>query len=118
MLRADSGSGTFVNIPEVFILIDGGSASASEILAAALKEHINATLVGEKTFGKGTVQDARDFPDGSGIHITTAKWLTPSKEWIHDKGIEPDITVEQTEEDNQNEIDAQLNKALELAREI
>jgi len=110
--------GQFTEIPGLFILVDEGSASASEILAAALKEHSDATLIGTKTFGKGTIQDAKDFEDGSGIHITTNKWLTPSKEWVHDVGIEPDIVVELTEEDIINSNDVQLNKALELAKGI
>ena len=117
-LNADRKSAKFQKSPEVFILIDEGSASASEILAAALEYHIDATLVGEKSFGKGTIQDAKDFSDGSGIHITTAKWLTPSKEWIHDKGIEPEIYIERTLEDWENGIDPQLEKAIELAKEI
>jgi len=110
--------GKFTEVPAIFILVDEGSASASEILAAALKEHNKAVLIGTKTFGKGTIQDAKDFDDGSGIHITTNKWLTPAEEWINDVGIEPDIKVEFTEEDITNNNDAQLNKALELAKEI
>lgn len=107
--------GSFVRIP-VFVLIDGGSASASEILAAALKVNAKATLIGEKSFGKGTIQDSRKFSDGSGLHITIAKWLTPDKTWIHDVGIKPDIIVERTEEEAASKIDRQLEKALELAR--
>ncbi len=110
--------GDFVKVPGIFVLIDQGSASASEILAAALKENLDAVLVGQTTFGKGTIQDAKDFPDGSGVHITTAKWLTPAKEWVHETGLEPDIAVEITDEDIENEFDAQLEKALELAKEI
>lgn len=110
--------GEFQSIPSVYILLDGGSASASEILAAALKFHVKATIIGTKSFGKGTIQDARDFSDGSGLHITVAKWLTPDKIWVHKNGIEPDIKVERTDEDINNKIDAQLDKALELAKEI
>jgi carboxyl-terminal processing protease len=75
------------------VIIDKGSASASEILAAAVKESSNVPLVGEKSFGKGTVQTAQDLPDGSNIKYTTAKWLTPKGNWIHQKGIEPDFKV-------------------------
>lgn len=75
------------------VIIDKGSASASEILAAAVKESANVPLVGEKSFGKGTVQTAQDLPDGSNIKYTTAKWLTPKDNWIHQKGIEPDYQV-------------------------
>jgi carboxyl-terminal processing protease len=110
--------GNFENVPVVYVLIDEGSASASEILAAALKDHGIATLVGMSSFGKGTIQDAKDFKDGSGIHITIAKWLTPDKLWVHETGLEPDITVERTMEDINNNIDAQLEKVLELAREF
>ncbi|WP_043933699.1 S41 family peptidase [Bacillus sp. EB01] len=76
------------------VLIDNGSASASEILAGAVKESANIPLVGQKSFGKGTVQTAQDFPDGSNVKFTTAKWLTPKGNWIHKKGIEPDYKVE------------------------
>ncbi|MFC1756027.1 S41 family peptidase [Patescibacteria group bacterium] len=110
--------GQFKDVPGIFILVDEGSASASEILAAALQKHVKATLIGQKTFGKGTIQDAKDFEDGSGIHITTNKWLTPAKAWVHGEGIEPDIEIEITKEDIENENDTQLNKALELASEI
>jgi carboxyl-terminal processing protease len=110
--------GAFKDIPALYVLVDGGSASASEILAAALRSHADAVLVGEKTFGKGTIQDARDFEDGSGIHITVAKWLTPEKEWVHEKGIEPDIVVELTDDDINDGKDPQLDKAIELAEEI
>lgn len=110
--------GTFENIPEVIVLVDEGSASASEILAAALKENIDATLLGVKTFGKGTIQEAKDFEDGSGVHITIAKWLTSKKEWVHEKGIEPGIVVEITDGDREAGRDTQLEKALELAKEI
>jgi len=71
-----------------------------------------------KSFGKGTIQDAKDFKDGSGLHVTIAKWLTPKEEWVHENGLEPDVTVEVTEEDLDNNVDAQLNKALEMAKEI
>ena len=110
--------GSFVNVPSVFVLIDQGSASASEILAGALKAQINAKLVGVKSFGKGTIQDAKDFDDGSGVHITIAKWLTPEKVWVHKVGIEPDVKVEITKEDVEKSRDAQLEKAIELAKEI
>lgn len=78
----------------VALLIDEGSASASEILAGALKESAGAPLVGLKTFGKGTVQTANDLPDGSNLKFTTAKWLTPDGNWIHEKGITPDYKVD------------------------
>ncbi len=110
--------GNFEDLPAVFVLIDEGSASASEILAAALREDIGAKLVGVKSFGKGTIQDAKDFEDGSGVHLTIAKWLTPNKEWIHKIGLEPDVVVERPESDIENETDTQLEKVLELAKEI
>jgi carboxyl-terminal processing protease len=110
--------GSFTTIPQVFVLIDQGSASASEILAASLKDNIGAKLIGVKSFGKGTIQDAKNFDDGSGVHITIAKWLTPNKVWVHDKGIEPDVNVEITDEDIEQSFDRQLEKAIELAKEI
>ncbi|SEN46888.1 S41 family peptidase [Lihuaxuella thermophila] len=81
----------------ITVLIDKGSASASEILAAALKEAAGYPLVGETTFGKGTVQSAEDFEDGSNIKLTMAKWLTPNGNWVDQrggsKGIKPDYPV-------------------------
>jgi len=86
-------NGTKVNIP-VSLLIDGGSASASEILAAAMSESAGTKLVGLNSFGKGTVQTANELKDGSNMKFTTAKWLTPEGNWIHEKGIAPDVKVE------------------------
>lgn len=80
------------SIPLV-VVIDKGSASASEIFAAAASESAGVPLVGEKSFGKGTVQRAQDFPDGSNIKFTTEKWLTPKGNWIHKKGVKPDYEV-------------------------
>ncbi|CAM3983197.1 carboxyl-terminal protease [Lederbergia lenta] len=87
-----ASGGQKIDVPTV-MLIDRGSASASEILAAAFKESANIQLVGEKSFGKGTVQTTKDFKDGSNIKYTMAKWLTPNGNWIHEKGIEPDFAV-------------------------
>ncbi len=113
--RVTTRVGSFIGVP-VVALIDGGSASASEILAAAVKDNASAVLVGEKSFGKGTIQDVVEFPDGSGVHITIAKWLTPKKEWVHKKGITPDKEVKISEEDIKAEKDPQLDEALETAR--
>lgn len=110
--------GVFQKLPAVYVLIDGGSASASEIIAAALRDNIGAELIGTKSFGKGTIQTAKDYDDGSGVHITVAKWLTPKKAWIHKVGLEPDVKVEFSEDDVKNNVDPQLEKALELAKEI
>ena len=79
----------------VAVLVDKGSASASEILAGALKEAEGYPLVGEKTFGKGTVQQAVPMGDGSNIKLTLFKWLTPNGNWIHKKGIQPNVPVKQ-----------------------
>lgn len=86
-------SGTKVKVP-VSLLIDEGSASASEILAAAMSESAGIQLVGLNSFGKGTVQTANELNDGSNMKFTTAKWLTPEGNWIHEKGIAPDVKVE------------------------
>ncbi|GKV68721.1 peptidase S41 [Sporosarcina sp. NCCP-2716] len=88
-----ASDGRKVKVPTV-LLIDDGSASASEILAGALKESAGIPLVGTKSFGKGTVQSPTDMRDGSNLKITTAKWLTPDGNWIHKKGIEPDVKVD------------------------
>lgn len=81
----------------IVVLIDKGSASASEILAGAMKEAGGYKLVGETSFGKGTVQQAIPMGDGSNIKLTLYKWLTPDGHWIHKKGIKPDVTVQQPE---------------------
>jgi carboxyl-terminal processing protease len=101
---------------ELIILINEGSASASEIVAGALSENKGIKLVGAKTFGKGTVQQVEDLNDGSGLHITTAKWLTPKGNWINEKGISPDIEVERTDADYEADRDPQLKKALQLLK--
>ncbi len=81
----------------IVVLTNQGSASASEILAGALKEAGGYDIVGEKTFGKGTVQQARDMGDGSNLKLTMFKWLTPDGNWIHKKGIEPTVEAKQPE---------------------
>lgn len=98
----------------VVVIVSDGSASASEILAAALKEKIDAKLVGEKTFGKGTVQDVDELAGGAGLHLTVAKWLTPSGQWVNGTGLTPDYEVALTDEDLNAGRDPQLDKALEL----
>ena len=87
-----ASGGRKVEVP-VTVVIDDGSASASEILAGALSESAGIPLVGITTFGKGTVQSPQNLPDGSNLKLTTAKWLTPEGNWIHEKGITPDIEV-------------------------
>lgn len=96
---------------KVAVLINGGSASASEILSGALRDNKEIKLVGDKSFGKGTIQEPIDMAGGSGIHVTTAKWLTPKGTWIHEKGLIPDIEI--SNPDNATE-DAQLNAAINL----
>ncbi len=109
----DKTMGSLIN-DKLVVLINGGSASASEILAGALKDHNRATLVGEKSFGKGTVQETQEFKDGSGIHITIAKWLLPSGKNIHKEGITPDVEVAYGDDPN---VDGQLQKAIEILSE-
>lgn len=103
----------------IIVLINGNSASAAEILAAALKESYGATLVGKTSYGKGKVQQTKQLEDGSMIKYTSAKWYTPNGECIDEKGIEPDISIDVEYEYNENnEItkinDLQLEKAKEL----
>ncbi len=98
----------------IVVLINGGSASASEILSGALKDNGRAVLVGEKTFGKGLVQEINKLQGGSGLNITTQKYLTPNGTDINKKGITPDYVVKLTEEDVKNGKDPQLAKAQEV----
>lgn len=102
--------GQFLDVP-IVVLINKGSASASEIVAGALRDHQRATLLGETSFGKGTIQEAQDLGNGAGLHVTIAKWLTPSGTWVHGKGLKPDVSVVYNEKDL--EYDNQLSKAAE-----
>jgi len=96
------------------ILIDGGSASASEILAGAMQDYGRAKLVGSPSFGKGSVQEAIKVTSDTLLKITVAKWLTPNENSISEKGLTPDYPVEVTKKDLENKKDAQLEKAVEL----
>ena len=87
-------SGTWKNVPMV-VLVNGSSASASEIVGGALQDHKRAVVVGTKTFGKGSVQQVIELDDKSGLKLTVAKYYTPSGRSIQEKGLDPDIVVEQ-----------------------
>lgn len=108
-------AGLLTKVP-VVVLIDKGSASASEIVASALKDRRNAKLVGMTSFGKGTVQASEDFADKSSLHVTVAKWLSPNKTWVHKVGIKPDFEVDRTEDDILSGRDPQLDAAKEVAK--
>ncbi len=107
---------------DVNILIDGGSASASEILAGALKDNDAATIIGEKSFGKGSVQQLVKLSNGSDLKITVAKWYTPNGVNISENGIEPDIVASSTNEikldKNKKIIDTQLNEAIKIIKNL
>lgn len=108
--------GTLLDIP-MTVLINGGSASASEILSGALRDYKRAKLVGEKSFGKGSVQEAMDLGEGMGLHVTVAKWILPQGDWINAKGIKPEFEVKNVVPEGNTmmrENDAQLDKAIEL----
>ena len=96
------------------VLVDGGSASASEILAGALKEHGVATLVGQKTFGKGSVQELISVTEDTSLKVTVAKWLTPNGLSLSDQGLVPDVEVKITDKDIEAKKDPQLDKAIEI----
>ena len=100
----------------VVVLMNEGSASASEILAGALRDNRGAQLVGTKSFGKGSVQELQNLRDGSSLKITVANWLTPKGMVINGQGLEPDVKVELGETDLEQEKDAQLDKAIEIAK--
>jgi len=112
--------GVLPKIP-VVVIINKGSASAAEILAGALRDQKRAKLVGEKSFGKGSVQEVLELSGGAGLHVTVAKWILPGGDWINGKGITPEYEVINGELDKQNTVDArktdaQLDKALELLK--
>lgn len=98
---------------KLVVLINGGSASASEIFAGAMQDHKKGTIIGEKSFGKGSVQTLEKLEDGSQIKITIAKWLTPDGRAIDKQGISPDIEVKMSDDDKNTDNDIQLQKAIE-----
>lgn len=98
----------------IVVLINKGSASASEILSGALKDNHRATIVGEQSFGKGLVQEINKLPDEAGMNITIQRYLTPSGQDINKKGITPDVVIELTEENVKAKDDVQLKKAIEV----
>ena len=103
--------GKLVTVP-VIVLINEGSASASEILAGALHDYKRTKLVGTKSFGKGSVQEAQDLSNGAGLHVTISKWLLPLGDWINGKGLTPDNVIELNDEQPEN--DLQLVEAIKL----
>jgi carboxyl-terminal processing protease len=115
-MRAN-GNAPLGKIPTV-VLIDEGSASASEILAGALRDQRKIPLVGQTSFGKGTVQEIQDLGDGSLVKLTVAHWVLPSGHVLEGAGIKPDYEVKLTDEDVKEKRDPQLEKALEVMRKI
>jgi len=104
------------NFDKIVVLVDAGTASAAEILAGALQDYKLATLIGEKTFGKGIVQTLEQLPGGSALILTTSRYLTPSGRSIHKIGIQPDIEVIPSVEDLEQGKDPVLEKALEFIK--
>jgi len=111
-----NGEARLSEVPLV-VLVNQGSASASEILAGALRERLGVKVVGEKTFGKGTVQEAQELSEGAGLHVTIARWLLPSGKNIHGEGLEPDVVIKYEQNKDNPDFDNQLEKAIgELKR--
>ncbi|MEK7627212.1 MAG: S41 family peptidase [Patescibacteria group bacterium] len=104
------------NLPTV-ILVNQGSASASEIMAGALRDNKSIKLIGETTFGKGSVQELQELSGGASVKLTIAKWLTPNGISINKEGLKPDFEVKLNEEDFKNNKDTQLDKAIEVLLE-
>jgi carboxyl-terminal processing protease len=112
-----SSNNTLAPTTPLIVLVDGGTASASEILAGALRDRDRALLVGQPTFGKGSVQLVYDLSDGSSIHVTSSRWYTPSRFEIDQQGLTPDYEVAITQEDIDNGRDPILLRAIELLQE-
>ena len=113
----EASEDVFTNKPLV-VLINEGSASASEILSGALKDNKRAVIIGTKSFGKGLVQEINKLPDGSGVNVTIQKYLTPNGTDINKKGITPDVEVKITEEDVKKKVDPQIAKAQEVLQQL
>lgn len=111
------GNGELADYP-IIILINQGSASASEILAGALRDNRNVKLIGNKSFGKGSVQEVVNLRGGSFLKVTIAKWLTPKGSLISEIGLTPDIKIDITDQDIRQKKDPQLDKALEIIKDI
>lgn len=111
-----NGQDALSNLP-IVVLLNEGSASASEILAGALRDDRQITIVGKKSFGKGSVQELINLSDGSSVKITVAKWMTPNGDSIMEKGIAPTVEVDLTQDDFNNNHDPQLDKAMEILKE-
>lgn len=112
-----NGNSVFLDYP-IVVLINEGSASASEILAGALRDNRDIKLIGQNSFGKGSVQRLEKLRGGSSLKITIAKWLTPNGETISDVGLEPNVKVEITEQDYEQGNDPQLDKAIEILKNL
>jgi carboxyl-terminal processing protease len=113
-----SDEGLVQDIPLV-VLINEGSASASEVLAGAIRDHQRGILLGETSFGKGTVQTWHALSNGGGVRITTARWLTPDGDWVHGEGLTPDVVVPaQDIQPGQPAEDDQLQAAVEQLHEM
>ncbi len=115
-IERSRGYSIFNDNPRIAVLVDGGSASAAEILAGALQEHGIAKLVGEKTFGKGSVQELVPVTENTFLKITIARWLTPNGKSLDEGGLTPDFEVKRTIKDLEKGRDAQLEKAMEILK--
>ncbi|MDO8269836.1 MAG: S41 family peptidase, partial [Candidatus Levybacteria bacterium] len=110
-------TGVLLDVPLV-VLINKGSASASEIVSGALQDYNRAKLIGENSFGKGTVQQAIDVDGGASVHISIAKWLTPKERWVHGKGLTPDVAIAYDASASAKMLDHMDNQVLRAVQEL